>query len=319
MNITKTLLNELFKSFTARFNKGYNADPHPDDKEALRLADLAMNFSSSGAVTTYTWLGQLPAMRKWVGSRVYKTLNVGKVTVENDDYEGTVTVQRNAIEDDSFGVFADLVQAMGVSARELWLELAVKALKGNAPWADGNPFFCSGRVLADDITMTNAVTTALSGSAVETAIATMISWKLEEGRRAKVYPQRLVVAANLAATARRICDCEFVVAPGGGATESNPLRGKIKFSVCADLPDGAWYLLGDIAGIRAVAVQKRKEPTLTRKDDDTDDNVFDRNEYVYGTHARGAAFLTLPFLAYAGGMANVPAFDATKVPTEAED
>jgi phage major head subunit gpT-like protein len=52
--------------------------------------------------------------------------------------------------------------------------------------------------------------------------------------------------------------------------------------------------------MRAVYVQKRKDPVLTRMDRDTDTNVFMRGEFYYGTDARGAAFLTLPHLAFGG-------------------
>ena len=54
--------------------------------------------------------------------------------------------------------------------------------------------------------------------------------------------------------------------------------------------------------------QKRKLPELTRKDSPTDDNVFMLNELLYGVHARGEGFLTLPFLAYKGGAASVDAW-----------
>jgi len=38
---------------------------------------------------------------------------------------------------------------------------------------------------------------------------------------------------------------------------------------------------------------------------DTDEVVFMRDEFRYGTDARGEGFLTLPFLAYAGGQSGV--------------
>ena len=66
-----------------------------------------------------------------------------------------------------------------------------------------------------------------------------------------------------------------------------------------------WYLLGDKNGVKAVGIQKRKLPVLTRKDRDEDDNVFMTNDSLYGVHARGEGFLTLPFLAYKGGAAAV--------------
>ena len=66
-----------------------------------------------------------------------------------------------------------------------------------------------------------------------------------------------------------------------------------------------WYLLGEVAGIRSVCTQKRKEPQLVSKNQPTDDNVFMNGEALFGADARGEAFLTLPFLAYAGGLAAV--------------
>ena len=67
-------------------------------------------------------------------------------------------------------------------------------------------------------------------------------------------------------------------------------------------------MCGDKNGVKAVGIQKRKLPVLTRKDRDEDDNVFMTNDYLYGVHARGEGFLTLQFLAYKGGAASVDAW-----------
>jgi len=66
-----------------------------------------------------------------------------------------------------------------------------------------------------------------------------------------------------------------------------------------------WYVLGDKNGVKPVGIQKRKLPELTRLDAPTDENVFMTNKFLYGVHARGEGFLTLPFLAYKGGAASV--------------
>lgn len=308
MEVTAANMNDLFKSFSARFSQGYNAPRDPADTETVRLEDIAMVFPSTGSSTDHTWLGQIPAMKKWTGTRTASQLNFGKITVVNEPYEALVEVPRTCIEDDSFGCFGYLMESMGTAAEELWLDLAVAALKANGNWADGNKFFCSGRTLSTGVTITNGVTTALSASAVETAMSTMRGWKLDGGRSAKVVPKMLLVAPGLEGTARRICNSELVA--GTTATESNPLKGLLQYRVCADLAPGSWFLLGEVAGIKAVAVQQRKLPVLTRKDKDTDDNVFLSNKFLYGTDARGEGFLTLPFLAYAGGMTSVPAWSA---------
>ena len=270
-----------------------------------------MTVPSSSGSTDHTWIGQIPAFKKWIGSRVIEQLNLGKITVVNEPFESTVGVPVPAIEDDSYGAFNNLMEAMGVNARDLWRTLAVKALLANGDWADSNPFFCSGRVLAEGCTVTNAVTAAFSAAALETAIAAMRGQLLPGGRGANVLPKLLVVGPTDMAAARRIIHGDLL--GNGGVTESNPLKDIVQLRCCNEISGthaGKWYLFGEVAGIRAVAVQKRKEAKLTVRDGATDEPVFMDNEVQYGADARGEGFLTLPFLAYAGGFASVPEFAA---------
>ena len=314
MVVNQANMAQLFKGFSARFNKGFAAPVDPEDRETLRLADFAMEVPSSSGSTDHTWIGQIPAFRKWIGSRTVNELDLGKITVVNEPWESTVKVPVPSIEDDGYGAFGNLVEAMGVNARDLWRALAVKALLANGDWADRNPFFCSGRVLAEGVpTLTNAVTASFSASALETALAAMRSTVLQGGMNANVLPKLLVVGPSNMALARRVIRGELVPNAAGTATESNPLKDIVKLRCCNELSGdhaGKWYLFGEAAGIRAVAVQKRKEAKLTVRDAATDECVFKDNEVQYGADARGEGFLTLPFLAYAGGFANVPAFSA---------
>lgn len=48
----------------------------------------------------------------------------------------------------------------------------------------------------------------------------------------------------------------------------------------------AWYLLDTSRALKPVIFQDRKKPNFVAKTSETDDNVFDRNEYVYGTDSR---------------------------------
>jgi phage major head subunit gpT-like protein len=313
MVVNQANMAQLFKGFSARFNKGFNAPVDPQDKETMRLEDFAMTVPSTSGSTDHTWIGQLPAFRQWIGSRTVNQLDLGKITVVNEPWESTVKVPVPAIEDDSYGAFGELMEAMGVNARDLWRWLAVKALLANGNWADGNPFFCKDRVLAEGCTVTNAVTTAFSAPALEAAIAAMRGRLLPGGRSANVLPKLLVVGPSNMAAARRIIHGELVANAAGTATESNPLKDIVQLRCCNDLAGdhaGKWYLFGEVAGIRAVAVQKRKEAKLTVRDSATDENVFMDNEVQYGADARGEGFLTLPFLAYAGGFGSVADFVA---------
>lgn len=309
MNITASNLDALFKTFQTKFNEAQKAAETRAFPNDLIPADVAMTFIGGGSAIEHGWLEQIHGIHEWVGDRVIHNAKLGKLTVVNRDFENTVSVPRNAIEDDQYGVYAPLVAMMGSDAEGLWKKLCLEALMGNGEWADGNPFFCSGRVMGQS-TITNAVTTALTKAAVEAAVAAMRGWTLFGGEPGEVRPDVLVVGPSLEATAKLICEADLVAE--GGATVSNvspakALKVRVSQSLVGDHAN-EWYVLGDKNGVKAVGVQKRKLPVLTRKDADTDDNTFMRNEYLYGVHARGEGFLTLPFLAYKGGAASVDAW-----------
>ena len=61
-----------------------------------------------------------------------------------------------------------------------------------------------------------------------------------------------------------------------------------------------WFLMDNTSILKPVIVQQRKEPTLTRLDKEDDENVFTRDEFVYGVVARGAAAFSMPHLTYGG-------------------
>lgn len=50
-----------------------------------------------------------------------------------------------------------------------------------------------------------------------------------------------------------------------------------------------WFLLDVSRALKPIILQKRKDFQFVAKDKETDDNVFDKNEFVYGTDARANA------------------------------
>jgi phage major head subunit gpT-like protein len=304
-------MDALFQTFMTKFSEAQKAALGRITANALIVSEIALEMTVSGAATVHAWLEQIPGMREWIGDREIKNLALGKLTVTNRDFESTVSVGRNDIEDDNYGVFSPLIGMMGANSALLWIELAVEALLANGTWADGNPFFCSGRKLGDS-TITNAVTTVLSQGAVETGLSTMLGWTLYSGKPAQVTPQFLVVGPSLEATARAICEADLVSDGTVSVSNTSPARA-LKVRVDPRLVGthaAKWYITGNKAGVPCVAVQKRKLPVLTKMDKDDDENVFMRKTFLYGTDARGESFLTLPFLAYAGGQTSVAAWAA---------
>jgi phage major head subunit gpT-like protein len=303
MDINRTNMDALFASYNVAFSAGMQMalTAHP---EQVQLAELAMAGTSSGAATVHGWLNQIGGMREWVGDRVISNIESGRLSVVNRDFEKTISVPRNDIEDDNYGVYTPLISAMGQSSSALWMTLAIDALAANGTWADDKPFFATDRAFGENA-LANKVTVALSADTFKAARIAMESFKLHGDEPAEVVPTTLLVGPALRDTAWDIVVNDFVV---GGATNKagairNPNKGTVQLRVSPRLVGARanyWFLLGEKGGIKPVYVQKRKEPVLTRMDRDQDQNVFMSNEYYYGTHARGAAFLTLPHLAYAG-------------------
>lgn len=59
-----------------------------------------------------------------------------------------------------------------------------------------------------------------------------------------------------------------------------------------------WFLMCTNRPLKPIIYQERKAPTFTSKDRETDDNVFERNEFVYGVDMRCNVGYGLPQLAW---------------------
>jgi len=303
MDINRSNMDALFQTYNTAFSDGMQGTGQAANPEHVRLEEIAMMGTSSGAATVHAWLNQIGPMRKWVGDRVIENIESGKLAVVNDDYEKTIGVPRNDIEDDNFGIYTPVVGAMGTSAGKLWMRLGIDALATNGKWADDKAFFLTNRKFKDN-TINNKTTDALSATTFKAGRTAMESYVLHGNEPAEVVPTTLVVGPSLRDTAWDIVENEFVSAgTGKGGAVKNANKGTVKLRVSPRLVGARanyWFILGELGGIKPVYVQKRKEPVLTAKDRPNDDNVFFQNKFLYGTHARGAAFLTLPHLAYGG-------------------
>ena len=106
MIITRQSLGDLRTAFRANFQAGF-AGVQPDWN---RIATL---INSTTSEEKYPWLGQMPGMREWVGERQIKSLAEHGYSILNKSFEDTVSVPRERIEDDQYGVYAPLMTELG--------------------------------------------------------------------------------------------------------------------------------------------------------------------------------------------------------------
>ena len=138
MLINRTNMDTLFASYNAAFRTGLVAM-----QANSQYTQVAMTVPSSTAEEVYAWLGKIPGLKEWVGERVIENLRQHGYTLRNRDFEDTIEVDRNHIEDDKYGVYAPMFTALGEAVAAHPDELVWKLLKdGFAKTCyDGQYFF----------------------------------------------------------------------------------------------------------------------------------------------------------------------------------
>jgi len=285
MLVNRSNLEQIFINLKTTFNKAFDAAPSLWQKTTMLVP-------SGGSQNDYGWLSRFPRMRKWIGDKVIKALEAFKYTVVNDDWEATVEVDRNDIEDDNLGIYAPMAQEAGYSGRQLPDEIDAD-LKNNAfanLCYDGQFFYDSDHPVAG-ASVSNLGTAALSAATTAAAAASygaarlaIMSFKDDEGRPLGLIPDTLEVPPALEATARLICENEKLT-----DESPNPYRGTATVMVNPRLTSTtAWFLHVTTRPVKPFVYQERKKPVFVQQIDMASDDVFMRRKFKFGAEARCA-------------------------------
>lgn len=251
----------------------------------------AMEVPSSGAGEDYAWLTRFPRMRKWIGDKVVKSLAAGKYYKANEDWEATIEVDRNDIEDDRLGLYNNQAQMAGESAGELH-DIIVDDLKNNAftqTGIDGQYFYDTDHPVGD-ASVSNKITAALSAANLAAVTASygalrekIMSFKDEEGMPLRLVPDTLEVPPALEAIARIICEKDKLQ-----DNSPNPYQGTAVVEVNPGLTSATAYMLHVTKkqSIKPFIVQMRKKPVFVSQTSQENDDVFNRKKFKYGAEAR---------------------------------
>lgn len=299
MLINKSNLESIFINLKTTFNKAFEAAPSLWQKTTMRVP-------SGSSQNDYGWLSRFPKMRKWLGDKVVKSLAAFKYTVVNDDYEATVGVKRNDIEDDNLGIYAPMAQEAGYSSKQLPDEIDAD-LKNNAfasECYDGQYFYDTDHPVGkqgEESSVSNLGTAALSAATTAAATASygaaraaIMSFKDDEGRPLGLIPDLLEVPPALEATARLICENDKLT-----DQSPNPYKGTAMVLVNPRLTSStAWFLHVTTRALKPFIYQERKVPVFVSQTSMENDDVFMRGEYKFGAEARAAGGYGLWQLSY---------------------
>lgn len=284
MLVNKETLHSIFTGLKTIFNNTLKAMPG-------NWQATAMEIPSDAEGEDYAWIGRFPKMRKWIGDKVIKNLKAGKYYKANEDWETTIAVKRNHIEDDRLGIYNTQSQQAGEAASEL-NDIIVDDLKNKAfteTCIDGQYYYDTDHPVAG-VSVSNKGTMALSCATKAAAVASygvaraaIMNLKDEEGMSLRLVPDTLEVPPSLEATARTICEAAEL-----DDKSPNPFRGTATVLVNPALESSTVWMLHVTkkASVKPFIVQMRKKPTFVSQTSEDNDDVFSRAEYKFGAEAR---------------------------------
>lgn len=289
MLVNKGSINAIFTGLKTIFNNTLLAQPGT-------WQATAMEVPSTSSGENYAWLSRFPKMRKWVGEKQIKALAAGNYYKKNEDWETTIEVDRNDIEDDSLGIYNTQALGAGESAGEL-RDIIVDSLKNGAftnLCMDGQYFYDTDHPLttsdgvASSVSNKLAVTLAATNLAAAQASygaarAAIMGFTDSEGMPLRLVPDTLEVPPALEAVAKIICEADKLQ-----DNSPNPYKGTAKVLVNPALTSAtAWFLhVTNKQSMKPFIIQMRKAPTFVNQVDVDEESVFMRRMFRFGAEAR---------------------------------
>ena len=297
MLVNQPNLTAVFLNLKTTFNKAFEAAPSIWN-------EIAMLVPSSSKQNDYSWLSRFPKMREWIGEKYLKTLEAFKYVIANKDFEATVAVDRNDIEDDTLGIYGPMAQEAGFSAKQLPDEIVLELVNNGFTnlGFDGQFFFDADHPVGDPaVSVSNKGTAKLKFDTLANAQASfgvartaIRNFKDDESRPLDLKPTILLVPPAFEDTATALINNERLE-----DGKPNPYKGSVKVVVSGRLTsDTAWFLLVTNKPVKPFVYQERKKPVFVQQTTSDSDDVFMKKEFKFGAEARGNGGYTFWQLAY---------------------
>lgn len=150
MIVNEQSLNALAAAVSMRFNAGLA-------RAATPWNVIAMEVPSTTGENIYPFLVSMGSIREWIGDREIQNIAKGDFRIVNKDYEETHGVPRNAIEDDSYGVYGPIFEQTGQNVAAFPGDKAYATLKNGHQTLcpDGQYFFDANHPVGGGVVSNN--------------------------------------------------------------------------------------------------------------------------------------------------------------------
>ena len=273
----------LERGIRTEFNKAFHAAQPP------ALEPCYTTVPSSGADEKYGWLGDMPQMREWLGDKHIKAALDHEYTITNKDFESTISVDRNEIEDDRMGIIKPRVQTLAARAKnypaKLVGDLIINGTTGLA--YDGSAFFADRTAPNDNLLAGAGVTDANLLTGLAAARTAMMRFHDDSGEDLQMVPDTIICPPELEPQFQKLIkSVTHITATASGVANvwAGSIKRVIALSALSDAND--WYVLQCDWPLKPFIFQNRKPPKFVSLDRDTDMEVFMRKRLLYSVEMR---------------------------------
>lgn len=271
------------------FFKGYNQiNPF--------YTEVTTEVKSNKASEVYAWLWDNPWLREWRDEKMPKALLEHGFTLVNKDYEATIAVDRNALDDDQYGQVKIRAMNLGISTRRSYDKILTEVIEAwhSTVCYDWQNFFDTDHSEWDSWTQSNyqASSYALAADKLKLIISAMRQFKTDTGEYAGINPTHILVPTGLEFTAKELLDPTFV------SVTTDPSKATLKWLLKVivspylanvwTVANSAYYVLDLSGAVKPFIFQNRKPITFVALDKDTDYDNFMSKTLYYSAEARFA-------------------------------
>ena len=256
--------------------------------------------NSTKSSEKYGWLGAVPKMKKWVDERQAEGLLEHSLEIVNESYEATISVDRDALEDEQYGQIRLRVASLAEEGERFYDEKLAELIEANGTAYDGQNFFDTDHSSGSSGTYSNApsaasgyvtLTAANFATVGQLAITAMRRFKNDKGKPFGSNPSHVLVCPEDEFAALQAFDPSHINQMQTGASVQS-MKGRFKVLVsdyltaAGSIGKNKVYWLDLRHQIKPFILQIRKKLAFTALDKDDDYANFMRKEVYYGVDNR---------------------------------
>lgn len=284
MLVNASTLGGIFTNFRAVYADSFETF----QAEQTALGMMVQTIDSQTREEDLAWIGAVPRMREWIGDRQPADLAAESFSVKPRDFEASIKVLRNDIEDDRLNIYKPKIQDLAREAAQHPLSLACDVLNAaNSTLCYDGQYLCDTDhpQVAGMAAFSNKGTSALTYATAKATRLAMRKFADEEGRYLGVMPTHIVCGPDLADTAEELVSSQYKPDSTVANGEPNVLRG-LKVLVLPYITGTKWFMVDTTKNVKPLVRVNRKAPEFTAADDPTDASIFMRKEFYYGVDGR---------------------------------